>query len=140
MDSSVNLCKERRHISVEPAVHDDSEMASDRPELVESLNTVIATVVQGHVVDLKMLILSLGVHVCVLVRQDLLVLAVPADLRPGVADNPACEGDRLPRLDSSISRSVHHERCQRSLHHPLPFSELRVRLEHPLVLDSLDLN
>ena len=87
---SVNLCKERRHISVKPAVHDNSEMASDRPELVERLDTVIATVVQGHVVDLKMLILSLSVHVCVLVRQDLIILPVPADLRPGVADNPAC--------------------------------------------------
>ena len=66
------LGEERRHIAVQPLVHDDRELAPHTPELVESLHAVLAGLVDADVVHLEVLEVRLVVDVGVLVLQDLL--------------------------------------------------------------------
>ena len=131
------LGKEWRHVALQPAVHDQAEVASHGPKLVECLHTVLTAVLQGHVVHLQMLEVCLGVDVGVLVREDLLVVPVPADLGPGVTDHPAGEADGLARLHPPVPRTVHHVGGHGSMDQPLPLLELGVGLKHQLALDSL---
>ena len=112
--------KERGHVSVQTIINNDCEVTPNTAMLIESLNTILSTVIQGNIINLYMLEICLIVNVCVIIGNNGFFIFEPFDYRPGIANNTTSQLYRLANLDPSIARSINHIRSQREMDKTLP--------------------